>query len=107
METTIKSNQKTGLIQTEKVNTAEKQNSDFWKRMESVRFAVIPMQLFILGCISGIAAAFGAHGQIIKLAMIAFPTIIALALTLAVSPMRTIIWASGIAVVLDLLVFFI
>ncbi|MEI8136501.1 MAG: hypothetical protein WCH21_04155 [Bacteroidota bacterium] len=111
METTIKSNQAKNFVQAEKraekATATAKANLDFWQQMESMRFGIIPMQLFILGCVSGIAAAFGAQADTLKLALVAFPTIIALALTLAVSPMRVIIWASVTAIILDLIVLFI
>ncbi len=81
------------------------QVSAFWDKLEFSRYGIISMQLAILGCLGGLTAAFGAHGEIIKLAFVAFPTIISLALTLAVAPMRLIIWSSVIALAFDLTVF--
>lgn len=111
METTINSNQARNYVQdekrAEKATASAKTNSNFWQQMEFMRFGIIPMQLVILGCVSGIAAAFGAQADTLKLALVAFPTIIALALTLAVSPMRIIILATISAIVLDLIVLFI
>lgn len=111
METTIKSNQAKSFAQAEKraetTTVTVNANVDFWQKMEFMRFGIIPLQLFILGCVSGIAAAFGAQADALKLALVAFPTIIALALTLAGTPMRVIIWATITAIVLDLVVLFI
>jgi hypothetical protein len=90
-----------GLIKT----TSENFKVSFWQNAERYRFAIAPMLLIIIGCLGGIAAGFGAQSDIIKLAMVSFPTIVTLALTLAVSPMRVIFYASIIAIVLDIVVF--
>ncbi|HEY1038675.1 MAG TPA: hypothetical protein VGF30_04680 [Bacteroidia bacterium] len=102
METII-SKQKVQSTTKTNVKTANKA-SKFWEVMETSRFGAIPIILTIVGCLSGIAAAFGAHGSTVELAFIAFPTIISLAMILAVAPMRTIFWLSSIAIVLDILV---
>lgn len=111
METTIKSNQLKNFIQTEqktvKTKTQSRSSVEFWQKVEFMRFGIIPIQLFVIGCVSGIAASFGAHGDALKLSFVAFPTIIALALTLAGSPMKAIIWTSIFAIVLDLIILFI
>jgi hypothetical protein len=104
METTMKSNHGIASKKTEK---KEKAVSPIWQQAETRRFAIISMLLTVLGCIGGIAAAFGAHGDPFRLSLVAFPTIIALALTLAVAPMRLIIYVSAIAISLDLVVLFI
>lgn len=101
METTIKSNQ----IRTSSVNEATKQTpSAFWDKAEFSRFGVISILVVVLGCVGGMAASFGAGDSIVKLAMIAFPTIITLALILAVAPMKLITYMSILAIVLDALV---
>ena len=105
METTLKTNQTITLSKKHARSIPQKIESKFWENAESNRFGIIPMQLFIMGCISGIAAAFGAEADTIKLALVAFPTVIALALTLSVSPMKVIIYATSIAIICDLLVF--
>ncbi len=86
-------------------NEPKKANATFWKKTEESRFAIIPMLLVVIGCLGGIAAAYGAQDNVIKLAMVAFPTIITLAFTIAVSPMRLIVYASCIAAFFDLVVF--
>lgn len=99
MQTTIKSTH-SNTSQSEK-----KSFSSIWESMEFNRFGIIAILVVILGCLGGMAASFGAGDNILKLAMIAFPTIIALALVLAVAPMKVITYVSVIALVLDLLVF--
>lgn len=102
METVIRSTAAT------QATTASRQPNTslnaFWSKIEFSRFGIISMLVIIIGCIGGIAAAFGADGSIAQLAMVAFPTIISLALVLAVAPMRVILFVSSLAVILDLIV---
>lgn len=97
METTIES--KRTLGQAKKIS-----NTAFWNKLEFSRYGIISMLVLITGCLGGIAAAFGAHGSSLELALIAFPTILSLALILAVAPMRAILYLCSIAVALDLIV---
>lgn len=100
MNTTVEiQNQRTHQV-VQKTNTT----SSFWSSIEFNRFGIIPILLTLIGCAGGIAAGFGAKNDIFRLALIAFPTAIVLALILAVSPMRTITRASIIALVLDLII---
>lgn len=102
METTIKSNQ-TRI--TSKNADAQHSIFSFWNKLEFSRFGIISILVVVLGCVGGVAASFGAGDSILKLAMIAFPTIITLALILAVAPMKLITYMSILAIVLDILVF--
>lgn len=79
-------------------------SEDFWKKAEFNRFGIIPVLLLFVGCIGGLAASYGAGESTIRLAMVAFPSIIALALILAVAPMRLVLVSSIIAILLDLIV---
>ncbi len=99
METTIKTIHKNTSY------SESKSTSTIWKNMEFNRFGIIAILVVILGCLGGLAASFGANDNLLKLSMVAFPTIIALALVLAVAPMRVIIYVSAIALILDLVVF--
>lgn len=76
--------------------------SDFWQKMEFSRYGSIAMILTIIGCMGGFAASFGAGDNIFKIALVVFPTIMSLAFILAVMPMRLIVWASSIAVLIDI-----
>ena len=100
METTIKSTaSKTGL-HSQTINTS----SPFWEKLEFNRYGIIAMLILIIGCMGGIAASFGADGNALKISAVAFPTVIALSLMLAVSPMRMIVYVSGLAILLDFIV---
>lgn len=102
METAIKSKH------THNSSSAEKTTSNkvmaFWEILEFNRFGIISMLVVILGCVGGMAASFGAGDDALKLAIIAYPTIISLSLILAGAKMRAIIYVSVIAVILDLIV---
>ncbi|MEI8136017.1 MAG: hypothetical protein WCH21_01700 [Bacteroidota bacterium] len=102
METTIKSNQIKTSVRTEKLSADS--SSLFWRNLEDNRFGIIAMLVVIIGCTGGLAAAFGAQANTLKLAMVAFPSIIALALVLAVAPMKAITYVTVIALLLDLIV---
>ena len=75
----------------------------FWERMEFNRFGIIPIVLLLIGCIGGIAAGFGAFADLLRISLVAFPTIISLALVLAVSPMRVIFYSAGLAIACDII----
>jgi len=100
-------------METTTINTTRKHSAPinrtataaFWERLEFNRFGIISMLVVIIGCSGGIAASFGAGDSIVKLAMIAFPSIISLALILAVAPMRAIVYMALLAIALDLLIF--
>lgn len=98
-------------MQTTQTTLASSSNSDskntyalLWNKVEFSRFGIISMLVVVLGCVGGMAASFGAGDSIIKLAMIAFPTIITLALILAVAPMKVITYMSALAIILDIIV---
>ncbi len=99
METTIKTNRTRISVRTEKSKSIS--NSSFWETMEFNRFGIIPILLVILGCFGGLAASYGAQADLIKLILITLSSTIALAFMLAVAPMRTIFYASLIALCLD------
>jgi hypothetical protein len=100
MEAAIKPQEYVSQKETKKTN-----NSSFWSQVEFSRFGIISMLVIIIGCVGGFAASFGAHGDLLKLSMVAFPTIITLAMVLAVAPMKTILYLSGLCLLLDLLIF--
>ncbi|MBL7919919.1 MAG: hypothetical protein JNJ40_06365 [Bacteroidia bacterium] len=102
METTITSTQTKQLAKT--TTTKKNQSSTFWQNAEFNRFGIICMVILIIGCVGGFAASFGANGDALKLSLIAFPTIISLALVLAVAPMKAIIYLSSVALLLDAVV---
>ena len=102
METTFKTHQSKTSGRSKHVSYTR--ISIFWNNLEPRRFGIIPIIAVIIGCAGGIAAAFGAEADTFKLALTAFPSIIALALVLAVAPMKAIMYASFMALLLDLIV---
>jgi hypothetical protein len=106
METTFK----TKLASSSSLMNTQKESSfltNLFNDAEKNRFGIIPILIVINACIGGVAASFGAGDSAFKLGLVIFPTIIALALTLAVAPMRSILSLSALALVLDLMVLFI
>lgn len=108
METLINSNQKTASFQKEQteVKTTARTNSisKFLNEAESNRFGITPILLLIMACMGGFAAASGILDSWVKLAAVAFPATIALAMILAVAPMRAIFISAAISIILDVLV---
>lgn len=100
METTVKTN--ATLLAAQK--HAGTQENKLWATLEANRFGIIANLLLIIGCLGGISASYGADYDTLQLSLIVFPTILSLALILAVAPMKSIVSLSGIAVILDLLV---
>ncbi len=104
METSLKPSHLNSSIS---VNN-QKESSIFSKLFDDAeknRFGIIPILIVVIACIGGFVAAFGTNDSSIQLGMIIFPTVISLALILAVAPMRSILWVSTLAVILDLIVF--
>ncbi|MDP1803320.1 MAG: hypothetical protein Q8L81_18300 [Bacteroidota bacterium] len=102
METSINSKQGNNVFTNKKTKVTSA--SKFWENAEFNRFGIISMAILFIGCIGGFAASFGAHGDVIKLGMIVFPTILALAFILAVSPMKLIIYVCSLAILMDIAV---
>jgi hypothetical protein len=101
MQTTIQS--QPVRIKSAKAESAQKTTlSQFWEQAETIRFGIIPYLLIVIGCMGGIAAAFGAGNSAFELAVVVFPTILSLAFMLAVAPMRLILSMSLIAIILDI-----
>ena len=79
--------------------------SKFWEAAEFNRFGIISMLLVIIACLNGISAAYGAQGDAVKIGLLAFSTVLAESLILAVAPMKTIFLVSVASLVLDVFVF--
>lgn len=73
------------------------------EKLEFNRFGVISIVLLIVGCLGGLTVGFGAVKEVWSLTLIVIPTMITLALLLAVAPMKYIMTAAITAVVIDLL----
>ena len=93
------------IVSTNSIRSEKKSNTHFWENCESNRFGIIPILLVVIACIGGITAAYAIDDNAFRLGLVVFPTIISLALMLAVAPMKWIIWLSTTAVVIDILLF--
>ncbi|WP_343635454.1 hypothetical protein [Fluviicola sp.] len=82
-----------------------------WMKLENLatqyRFGVIAISLLIIGCLGGIAMNYGAALHIWSLIAVVIPTMTTLSLLLAVAPMRWILNAFIVTLIIDLLVIFI
>ncbi|MFL5762738.1 MAG: hypothetical protein ACJ77K_02280 [Bacteroidia bacterium] len=105
METLTNTHLKVKSIRVEKTKEIA-EPSAFWKQAEENRLGITPVILLVAGIIGGIAAATGIMDSWVKLAAVAFPSTILLALILSIAPMRAIYIGAAIALVLDLLVIF-
>ena len=76
--------------------------SRFFQEAEFNRFGINSAVLIITGCLGGIAVGLGAIESTIALSFVVFPTMTALSMVLGLAPMRTIIWSTAIAVVIDM-----
>lgn len=106
METTVITNQ-VSMSETKSSAHAKVQTvtmSEFWQKVEFNRFGIAPMLLGIIAMIGAFAGAIGIEQSTIKLAFVTGPTMFALAMILAVAPMRTIVISSIVALIVDLLV---
>lgn len=75
-----------------------------WKTMDFNRMFISPLLLLATVILGALAAAFGAWSSTVELTMVVAPTMAVLALTLAVVPMRWIIGAFGLSLLMDILV---
>lgn len=73
------------------------------KNIEFHRFGLICAVLLVVGCLGGLAVGLGAVESVFALTMIVIPTMVTLSLLLAVSPMKYVLTAGVISVVVDIL----
>lgn len=72
--------------------------------LEKQRFGVLVVLLLTVGCLAGIAVGVGALKQVFSLIVLAFTTMTALSMMLAVAPMRAIVITSGLAIAADIII---
>jgi hypothetical protein len=87
----------------------EAQNtSGFWDSlipdMETNRFGTVSIVILIIGCLGGITVSQGAYDSWLQLSILIIPLMITVVLLLAVLPMKWILNAMAITVLIDLLV---
>lgn len=83
----------------------ETENSEriFGKNTEFNRFGLISATLLIVGTLGGLAAGLGAIEYVWALIAIVVPTMLTLSLLLAVAPMKYILGAGIVSVIVDVL----
>lgn len=88
--------------------TGVNQNPKWEKNAEFNRFGIISVVLLIVGCLGGITVGMGAIEHLWSLIIVIVPTMTTLSLLLALAPMRYIIYATVVSVLIDisLLVYF-
>lgn len=74
------------------------------ENLEKQRFGVLVVLLLTVGCLAGIAVGVGALKQVFSLIVLAFTTMTALSMMLAVAPMRAIVISSGLAIAADIII---
>jgi hypothetical protein len=83
-------------------------NPGTWMRLENLaneyRFGVIAITLLIIGCLGGITMSFGAALHTATLIAVVIPTMTTLSLLLAVAPMKWIMYAFLVTVLVDIAV---
>jgi hypothetical protein len=68
------------------------------------RFGVISIALLIVGCLGGVTMNLGAVKETWSMIVVIIPTMLTLSLLLAVAPMKWILNALALSVIVDLLV---
>jgi hypothetical protein len=68
------------------------------------RYGIISMLLIVVGCLGGIAVGLGGINSAVQLAFLAFSTMGALSMILAVAPMKYIVYSSFLAILIDLVI---
>lgn len=71
--------------------------------IEFNRYGFISIILLIVGCLGGLTVGFGAVEYTFSLSLVVIPTMLTLALLLAVAPMKYILGSASIAILIDLI----
>lgn len=85
-------------------------NQSTWMQLETVanqyRFGVIAITLLVIGCLGGVTMKYGAALHTWSLIAVVIPTMTTLSLLLAVAPMKWIMNAIIITLIVDVLILF-
>lgn len=76
---------------------------DVFQNTEFNRFGLISAILLIVGCLGGLTIGMGAIEHVWMITLVIIPTMTTLSLLLAVAPMKYIITAGTVALLIDLL----
>lgn len=92
----------------QKVMETQKIKQSTWLKLENLatqyRFGVIAITLLIIGCLGGIAMSYGAALHMWSLIAVVIPTMTTLSLLLAVAPMKWIMNAFIVTLLVDIAV---
>ena len=73
------------------------------EKAEFNRFGIISIVLTVVGCLGGIAVGMGAIESYFTLTLVVVPTMATLSLLIAVAPMRSILIAGALSLLVDLI----
>ncbi len=73
------------------------------EKAEFNRFGIISIVLTVVGCLGGIAVGMGAIESYFTLTLVVVPTMATLSLLIAVAPMRSIIIAGALSLLIDVI----
>lgn len=85
------------------METISKSQSKLFIDAEFNRFGLICVIITVIGCLGGTAVGMGAIQSTIALSAVILPTMATLSLLLAVAPMKQIMYAATISVLIDIL----
>jgi hypothetical protein len=71
------------------------------EKAEFNRFGIICVVLTVVGCLGGIAVGLGAIEYYVTLTLVVVPTMVTLSLLVAVAPMRYILFAGAVSLIVD------
>jgi hypothetical protein len=77
--------------------------SNFYNNLEFNRFGWTPIILTVVGCLGGLTVGMGALQNTAALIVVVIPTMVTLSFLLAVSPMKWILNAAIVSVLIDIL----
>lgn len=103
METTMNQTASASFVSSKTSSvTQHKVKSDFWERAEFNRFGIIAFTLSLVACTSGIIAGLFVDGSsLFQMILMVAPTMFTLCMILAVAPIRVIIGAGVVALIID------
>lgn len=74
------------------------------EKLEQQRFGLMVVLILVVGCLGGIAVGTGALTQLFPLIILAFSTMLALSMMLAVAPIKAIVYSSVAAIIADIVI---
>jgi len=74
------------------------------EKLERQRFGLMVLLILLVGCLGGMAVGLGALTQIVPLIILAFSTMMALSMMLAVAPIKYIVYSSAFAIAADVII---